>query len=187
MHGWTWKEHLKEAKKDPFGALWVENRELHNEASKEFDTNISIFTVWLTGLGLGELVFVLSNLNNFFAEKSVLFIITICSLLISVFSGLIYHFTRMILLFRRKLFYEAIDNLSYLRYSKDIIEKEDKKSQEFSKKLEEKYHKQAKIPLPKKWIFNIIWKINAIAFFIASFCLTILLGIKILATTIPSR
>ena len=169
----AFKDFKKFLQKSDEGRDFLEHEERLQESLRKLDERASIFVTWLTGLGTGELAYVLSNLNKTFMSRGCLFKWTMIFLLISILAGLIYHFIRIINIWIEKEFNRAARQQSLFFWSTENIKNEDSplfKNDELNKytKIVSNYPKN--VTLTVRGI-KYSYVINVVTFFIASFLL----------------
>lgn len=173
----NWEKFREEMKKNPHGADALEADDRLTKVFEELRKDIGGFVIWLTGLSIGEVVFILSNLDKIFVEKGSLFIISVSLLIICIVAGLVYHLLEIIRLLNKRSLYFGVRQLSLeqcAKNAKDIplgftLGQNVKISKENYRKI--LYF----VALGIEWS----WKVNVFAFFIGSFILIVLVSIKI--------
>jgi radical SAM superfamily enzyme YgiQ (UPF0313 family) len=173
----NWKEFREEMKKDPHGADALEADDRLTQVFEELRKDTGGFVIWLTGLSIGEVAFILSNLDKIFVGKGFLFIISASLLIICIFTGLVYHLLEIIrLLNKRRLYFgvrqqslkQCAENVKYVLLKSTLGQNVKISKENYNKVL---YF----VALGIEWS----WKVNVFAFSIGSVSLIVLVSIKI--------
>jgi len=168
----------KWAKNEPHGEELIADQKEFKEKLDEFDKKLTHFVFWLTGLSAGQVAFIIANLDTIFKIKDYLFIITTCLLLLCIFSGLLFHFFRIVYVYFDKEFsrYRRLISMNlFARENQEISLEIREKNKEYYEEME---------GIPKKWsavelcikIFGIL---NMVTYFMGSFFLVILASFKL--------
>jgi len=172
-----WEQFREEMKKYPDGADALEADERLTKVFEELTKDIGAFVVWLTGLSVGEVVFILSNLEKIFAEKGLLFIISVSLLIICIFAGLAYHLLEIIRLLKKRGLYFGVRQSCLEQWART------------GKNIPSGFALGQNVKISKgnykKTLYFVVlgiewsWKINVFAFFAGSVSLIVLVSIKI--------
>ena len=173
----NWGKFREEMKKDPHGADALDADDRLTKVFEELRKDIGGFVVWLTGLGVGEVVFILSNLEKIFVKKDLLFIISVSLLIICIFAGLAYHLLEIIRLLKKRGLYFGARQLSLEQWVKNAKDIPSGFALGQNVKISKGNYKTTLyfVALGIEWS----WKVNVFAFFAGSVSLIVLVSVKI--------
>ena len=160
------KEHMKS---EPHGKEALEDDDKFLKAVDEMDLKLSTLVVWLTGLSIGEVAFVLTNLDKVFIDKGKVFISAVCFLLFSICGGLFYHCIRIIKVSHEKQIYSYKRQISIAAWA--MAAEKMPNNQQNERELYKSIGRFAeRLPLIQKGI-NLSAFVNIVAFFLGSLLL----------------
>ncbi|MDD5019247.1 MAG: hypothetical protein PHS61_02345 [Candidatus Omnitrophica bacterium] len=171
------EESIDKMKKDPDGADALEADDRLTKVLEELTKDIGAFVIWLTGLSIGEVVFILSNLDKIFVEKSLLFRISASLLIICIFAGLVYHLLKIIILLKKRELYFGVRQLSLAKWHRNAKDIPSGFVLGKNVKMPEGNYKKTPyfVVLGIEWS----WRVNVVAFFAGSLSLVVLISIKL--------